>query len=225
MGRESRLARRPGPIDNQGDLERAKIAGACGLLHLKSDLRVVAQYTAWCDGRDLPRLMRQPVWLPAEIDAAAKALIEAVCRPASATERDAVAQTLQAMGVPCWPWAATQLVSSVFPVLFYNAIQLDPAHQKALEARLAGLVALPRGYLPKEKGTASIRRNVEWWYRARIKEPADSIHALERADASTHPEISRGRQQRPETSRSRVYDGIEQAENLLKRLLDDSAVG
>jgi hypothetical protein len=222
MGREARRARLTGPITNEGDLERVRQAGACALFHLKGDLRIGECYEVWCRGRDLPRLMSVPVSdvLPVQKEAAMETLITAVCRPPSEAEWTAVAQVLEAMGVPCWRWAASTFVQSIFPVTFYNAI--NPTRAQVLKLERAGLVQLPRGYIPREQGSAAIRRNVAWWYRAKVKTPKDPIAQLEREDAEAHHEVFRGGSKSGERSRSRVYDGLEQAENLLKRLLDDS---
>jgi hypothetical protein len=214
MGREARL-RQSLPITNEGDLEAVRCAAECALYQLQPDLRVIECYSAWCTGRELPRLMRVRVseFLPTQRDAAISLLIKAICRPPSEAEWTAVAQVVEAMGVPCWRWITSTLLKTVFPVRTYNAI--NPSDAKFIQLDRAGLVpGLPRGYIPRERGSAAIRRNVEWWYQRKIKHPpADLSKLAQKYNASVN---------RSDSSRSRVEEGIEQAENLLKRMLDEN---
>ena len=110
MGRESR-ARRAGPIDNHGDLDRIGVASVTLLWCLQTDTRVQAAYDTWVSGRQLPRLA-WPLRSPGLNRPAVQALSEALMRPASEAEIAAVLQVLDQMGPDrIWPrlWTAQAL--------------------------------------------------------------------------------------------------------------------
>jgi hypothetical protein len=73
---------------------------------------------------------------------------------------------------------------------------------------MRGVDGLPTGRAPQHGGQ-TIARDVIWWYRAKIKRPADSIHAI----ADEYAKVAN----RVTEARSVVQDGIFRAETLLNR--------
>jgi hypothetical protein len=100
----------------------------------------------------------------------------------------------------------------------YNERHPDKPRVMQVSPGFAGFKELAVGRKPKRQGQ-EVAKWVRWWYRARIKSPKDAIHQLEREDAAAHPEIRRGSEKTRESSRSRVYDGIDEAVGLLNRPL------
>jgi hypothetical protein len=238
MGRESRLARRPGPVDNRGTLDRAEGA-ICTLLDLlKADPRVGAEYTAWFHRRDLGRLMSVPVSdsLPELKAAAERTLFDAVLRDPTEDEIAAVRQVLETIGPGrSWPrrWAARVLVETVFPTLYYNVVQRPDLIQPLyLTVRDDGKVRLTygpddhrdeiqaggrwvmtrRGNRPQEKGHQKVRDAVQCWYQAYCQDPPVPKPKLTKKYAE--------RENRVTDAHSVVDDRIELAETLLNRLID-----
>jgi hypothetical protein len=220
MGHEAR--RRAGPIANEGDMVRTLQAGECALFQLYQDQRLRDRYLTWSQGRALVQLSsipRSAFGDEATVVAAMERVIVAACRPPTPAEWDAVAQLLEALGVPCWRWAASAFVRSVFPHQAWN--DLLPTAPKIIRLQRAGLVSLPRGRVPREQGSSVIRRYGDWWYRRDIKAPPRMTELeLAREDAAAAG-FFRGDPKTGEISRAKVYDGIEQFKNLLKRLKDD----
>ena len=222
MGREARRnARQRGPIDNEGDKARLLEGGWYALERLQSDLRMIEQFFAWYRGRDLPRLFDQSFTIADNTalsalqplsDDAAKAARDAIWRPPTAAEQAAVEETLEAMGLqylwPFVPWAASTFVTSVIPTFFHNACL--PAQYVALRVEYLGPDLQKRGYIPRDKGSAKLKRDSEYWYRRKIKQPPDTWNALAKEYLNSV--------NRSDSSRSRVEEGIEAFESLLRRV-------
>jgi hypothetical protein len=222
MGREARRRRLAGPIATEGDLQRAIQAGEIALFQLYRDQRLRDRYLAWCEGRALVPLSRMRVADTLDEDrrwAVMERVLTAICRPATPDEWAAVAGTLEPMRVPCWRWATSMFVKTVFPCQAYN--DLNPSRPQLLRIQRAGLVHLPRGHVPHEKGSAILRRHGDWWYRRDIRVPPMTELELAREDAGAAG-VFRGDPKTGEISRAKVYDGIDNFKNLLKQLKDDN---
>ena len=223
MGRESRAARRPEPIDNEGDKARLLEAAYYAVERLQSDLRMIEQFLAWYRGRDLPRLFDQSFTIEDSsvaalrpvTPAAAQEALAAIWRPPTAAEHAAVADTLETMGLHdlglFGAWAAQLFVTSLIPTFFHNACL--PDQPVALKVEYLGPALHKRGYIPKDKGSAKLKRDAEYWYRARIrKAPKDSLRALNREYLQSV--------NRHDSSRSRVEESIDAFESLLRRVAE-----
>ena len=84
-------------------------------------------------------------------------------------------------------------------VLFLDKFALDIIED--------GRVGVPKGQAPPHDG-ATIEENVQWWYRAKVKNPTDSISSLAEEYAT--------RENRVTDCRSVIQIGIERAETLLE---------
>jgi hypothetical protein len=221
MGRESRRAKPPKALDNEGDKARLLEGGWYGLERLQGDLRMIEQVLAWQHGRDLPRLFEQSFTIADNLalsalrplsDAAAQEAFAIIWRPPTAAELAAIEQTLEAMGLqylwPFGPWAARTFVTSIIPTFVHNMCL--PDQYVALKVEYLGPELHKRGYIPRDKGSAKLKRDSGYWYRARIKEPKDSLRALNREYLQSV--------NRHDSSRSRVEECIEQFESLLRRV-------
>ena len=87
----------------------------------------------------------------------------------------------------------------LFLVLVLDVVALDIIED--------GRVGVPKGQAPPHDG-ATIEENVQWWYRAKVKNPTDSISSLAEEYAT--------RENRVTDCRSVIQIGIERAETLLE---------
>ena len=128
---------------------------------------------------------------------------------------------LQTIDLP-YPWLAAVLMESfvvrmsaaasrmratlemplVLPVVnFTMNLEVDGFPRKQIKG---SRTTLPRGRVPSEKGLATLARNVDWLYRARIKDPPETIYGISKHDGA---------------GRSVVQGGIESARDLLRQTL------
>lgn len=225
MGREARRRKLAGPIADEGDLQRTLQAGDIALFKLYQEQRILDCYLAWAKGRALVQLSMIRAADAGDEDRlwpVIERVLAAICRPPTTDEWAAVAAVLEPMQVPCWRWATSVFVKAVFPYQAYN--DLNPTRPQLIRLQRAGLVQLPRGYLPREKGSAILRQHGDWWYRRKIRVPHMTELELAREDAAAAG-LFRGDPKTGEISRAKVYDGIESFENLLKRLKDNHEEG
>lgn len=222
MGRESRRPKPLKPIDNEGDKARLLEAGWYALELLQGDLRMIEQFFAWYRGRDLPRLFDQSFTVADDLArsalrpvsaAAAQEAQATIWRPATAAEQAAIEETLETMGLgSVWPfgvWAAHQFAHSLIPTFIHNSCL--PDRPVVLRVDYFGPALHKRGYIPGDKGSAKLKRDSGYWYRARIKEPKDALRALNREYLDSV--------NRHDNSRSRVEECIESFESLLRRVM------
>ena len=107
------------------------------------------------------------------------------------------------MGVP-WRWCAEALIGAYFPIARYNASHPDDPKIVKVSAGIRGLPpGRPRRRRTGDRGERSLVVS------AKIKHPADSIHALAEEYAT--------RENRINDCRSVVQTGIARAEMLLNR--------
>jgi hypothetical protein len=238
MGRAERLKKLQGPISNRGDLDRVEIAIGETLRLLSVDPRVVAQYTAWCRRRDLPRLMTVQVSdaLPGHEAAAWQALISAVTRPPDEAEIATLEHVLAGIGPDRrWPrrFFAKALVEKVFPAAFYNGIQRPELIEPLwITVRDDGVVRVTygkdrpvnggylyrwamteRGNRPQAIGQQKMRDAVERWYRAHLQDQPVPKPELTKQYAQ--------RTNRDSDAHSAIDDQIKLVETLLNKVLDE----
>jgi hypothetical protein len=201
MGRAARLARQLGPIDNRGDAGRIVMAhGTCNQV-LCGDLRVQEHYRLWRAAHDAWRVD------PRTADLRRRGLTEAQMAAAVArADVEALAAVLRPMGVP-WRWCAEALIGAYFPLMRWNEQHPDDQRGMQVSADSAGL---PLGRLPRHRGQ-DVTQWVRWWYRHRIKQPADSIYKLAQEYAARENRLTR--------ADSVVEDGIQRGETLLNRVM------
>jgi hypothetical protein len=240
MGREARLARRTGPIDNRGDLDRIEIAITQILSRLKVDPRMAASYTAWFHRRDLGRLMSVPVSesFPDHKAAAWRALVDAVLRTPTDDELAGVRQILDGIGpTRRWPrqWAARAFLQQVWPAAYFHIIgAVTPEmHDLWVTVRDDGRILLTygpddhrdelesggrwvlrrRGHRPQAKGHEKVQAAIDCWFDAYLQDPPVPIPVLTQQYATGANRVTE--------AHSAVYDRLELAEMLLNRVLED----
>jgi hypothetical protein len=203
MGRESRRQRDPDDL-NRGDAGRIVMAHGALALILRMDPRVQQHYDTWIAEHD--RLVREGP----QAGVSSEADVDQMLLWQRDAEIDRLAEILRPMGVP-WRWAAEALIK-VFPIVTHNA--RHPDNPYILQVSAEGLSTLPPGRKPRHQGK-DILQWVQWWYRTKVKHPADSVYTLAQEYAA--------REQRHTRADSVVDDGIKRAESLLSSVIAPTA--
>jgi hypothetical protein len=198
------LSRPTDGIGNIGDVTRLALAAETCVSALATDLRVREHYMVWQQRHGLDRLIVQlRAYQTAEGIHAFGAALD------SDTAGDVVAlqRLVHDLGLS-YTWLPPPLLA------LYRVSAYSEATGEALTVaiRVPSGLPLPPGRKPPRDGR-DIVRNVWWWYRARVKQPRDEVSALAR-------EWNTGAK-RSDKSRSRVHEGIEQAETLLNLVVAD----
>jgi hypothetical protein len=168
MGRDARLARALA-ADNRGNRARILVARGTYLDRLVRDLRIEAHWQTWVQGRRVWAASAQ------RADMRRRGMSPAVIlRAVEIVDVGNLTPILADMGVP-WPWCADALVRAYFPLLLHNAEHPDDRRVMQVTVGIAGL---PHGQKPPHDA-AEIRRDVDWFYRARNKVPRDPPVELE----------------------------------------------
>lgn len=201
MGRESRRERDPNALTPYGEAAAMAVAKKTIVILLSRDLRIVQWSRDWVD-RTTERFATES---PTR-EVALQRIFEFFADGSGMSDADfaSLETVLRDMGVP---WTD---VPALLTVLLRREIcnALDPggAALRKLNFVVGGLTDHPSGRMPRHSG-AEIERNVNWWYRHRIKAPTDSIATLTKEYKENEKRITE--------AHSVVQNGLSRAEFLL----------
>jgi hypothetical protein len=190
--------------------ERHLIAAAALVAILETDPRVEKLYQDWrreCGLAEAIAQWRRASERDARDQAGAELLLTAYGSGVLMTSLVLPSFVSKELRLP-WPWLALELA---------GAFQARVLREFTGDARwqIGALVAAPRGGSVArgrraKAGGASIEQAVQWFYRARVKEPRDSARSLGRQYRNSRQHMSA-----KSTGRSSVEQAIERAKALL----------
>ena len=190
----------PDQVENFGDAWRVTTAAGAFVIALVTDFRIDAQYLRWRAAREVVEGRLEAIGQGADLESVRHSMNTYIATERAATER-LIREQLPSIPGPWVFWLAPALVEA-FLTRRHNERHPDDERQFKIPVERP---ALP-GRKPRNNGD-DIVRNVNWFYRATVKLPADSVTALGDEYAATV--------RRNNDARSVIQNGIDQARSLL----------
>ena len=168
---------------------------------LKNDPRVVQWARAWVDRITA----REAATSPTRQDAIQRVYeYFSFGTEISGADMDSLSALLSQMGVS---WTDVPgLLLTLLRREICNALDPDGAPSRKLALVVEGLNDHPAGRMPRHQGD-EIERDVVWWYRLRVKNPADTVGALTKEYVESANRVTE--------AHSVVQNGLLRAHNLL----------
>jgi len=193
-------------ITSAGKADRIAITATAFVSQLRDDKRVQQAYRDWREVHGLSRISVRDV----------EAIKKAVCRDADRDLKKLRAFMVNDLGLQL-SWLPEALLID-FVAKFQGEVasiaeaRRDVTFPTVIEA--PSVPDLPRGKAPKNSGEY-ITRDVEWFYRAKVKNPPDTVYLI--ATEHQHEQLAAGINQGG-LNHSKVQNAIARVEDLLDHL-------
>lgn len=201
---------KPNEIENVGDAWRITTAATAFIAELCTDDRVNGHYEVW-------RAFREGFIRLLAIEKVKGHVTQAKEREMLAKLREQslelTKQAAQGLSVDRWvSWLAPGLLAG-FQMRYHN--ERNPNDQQKFSIPVRMLRDAPLGRRPRADGQ-DIERNVRWFYRVKVKQPADTVHDIAKDYGSWA--------NRDNDCRSVVQNGIGQIESILDLVAENAVV-